>query len=231
MLPNRTWSSVIINGLLIEVIDFADSIIPKSVSRELTNNAYNIDNIEFNEGDIVIDIGANIGLVSLYLAKRHPNIKIYAYEPIPDNYINFLENIERNQVKNIFPRNMAITKDGRTLKMIVNFYNNSGGATAHLADMSLPNHFYYMVPSVILDNEFKEHSIKNCKLLKIDCEGTEHEILLSTNTLPLIEYLSGEFHINQNLISQGYSLEGLIKHCGKYIKKDKMKISNIKMAE
>lgn len=69
---------------------FYDSILSgtvNTVSGEIDN--YDFDSIDFKERDVVIDIGGNIGMVSIYLAKKYPFLKIYAFEPVIQNYQNF----------------------------------------------------------------------------------------------------------------------------------------------
>ena len=39
---------------------------------------------QFEEGDTIIDVGANIGLLGLTLSKKYKNIKIHAFEPMPE---------------------------------------------------------------------------------------------------------------------------------------------------
>lgn len=49
---------------------------------------------EPREGEVVVDVGANIGLYSLYCAQRvGPNGTVVAIEPEPANFFNLLENI------------------------------------------------------------------------------------------------------------------------------------------
>jgi FkbM family methyltransferase len=179
----------------------------------------------------VIDIGAHVGIVSIYVAKKYPFVKIYAFEPIPDNYEHLTTNLMLNNVNNVIPHNLAVTSDGRKFDMLVNFADNSGGATGHLRDMRLSNHFNYAVDSVPFDDIFDNYNITACRLLKIDCEGTEHETLTRTRYLSRIEYLSGEFHINRHLAEQGYSIETLITHCRKFIPDSKLTIKSTRMAE
>jgi FkbM family methyltransferase len=179
----------------------------------------------------VIDIGAHVGVVSIYIAKRFPFVKIHAYEPIPDNFEHLVMNLEANRVDNVTPHNLAVTGDGRKFDMLVNFTDNSGGGTGHLGNMRLQGHFYYTVGSITLDSVFEKYNIEACKLLKIDCEGTEHEILRNTRYMNRIEYLAGEFHINQHLAEQGYSIDSLIRHCRNFIHVSKLRISSIRMAE
>jgi len=52
--------------------------------------------IELKKGDTVFDVGANIGLFSLWLHQRfNGNLKIYAFEPIPDIFKVLESNMQR----------------------------------------------------------------------------------------------------------------------------------------
>jgi FkbM family methyltransferase len=120
----------------------------------------------------------------------------------------------------IYP--FAISGDGRLLKMTTN-PENSGGATCH--SRTLTARAADMIPSATLDTVFDALGLESCKLLKIDCEGSEYEILLTTRSLERVEYLSGEFHFNDLLLAQGHTPEGLRQHCEKYVEPSKLVIS------
>lgn len=51
---------------------------------------------DFKPGEVFFDIGANIGLYSLYCAAIHPEVKVYAFEPVAQNYCRLVENIALN---------------------------------------------------------------------------------------------------------------------------------------
>jgi FkbM family methyltransferase len=229
--PSFSLHKIVVNGITLLGYDQRLSQMVLENQQTIHNDLYGLSGINFEEGDIVIDVGANIGFISIYIAKRFPFLKILAFEPLPENFENLLRNIQVNHVHNIRAINKAITRDGRQLEMIVNYTNNSGGGTACLRDMRLPGHTYRTVNSVTLDDVFREEGIEKCKLLKIDCEGSEHEILMNTKVLNRVEYLSGEFHINENLSKQGYSNEGLEKYCRQFIPKERLCIISIRMAE
>ena len=40
--------------------------------------------IEINDGDVVFDVGANIGIFGIRAIQKGPNVKAYCFEPIPD---------------------------------------------------------------------------------------------------------------------------------------------------
>jgi hypothetical protein len=62
---------------------FQTSVIYKEIFED---EMYLKHGISFNEGDCVFDVGANIGLFTLFVAQNCENVKIYAFEPIPPNF-------------------------------------------------------------------------------------------------------------------------------------------------
>lgn len=193
------------------------------VAREMCRGAYDFSNIEFKEGDTVIDIGGNVGMISIYLAKKFPFLKIYAYEPVKKNYENFLTNIKLNKIPDgtIHVENKAITKDGRNVNIVTDCTNTGGSAVAELEIHKFDIDFISEdIPSTTLNDIFKDNNIKSCKLLKIDCEGSEYEILYNTNKefLEKCDHLRGEFHNSRKLKKQNLNSTDLISYCRQYIK-------------
>jgi len=214
-----------------KVVDVVSSTALQSIFYELKSDDYSLNNINFKDEDIVIDVGAHVGTISFYISKLNPNIKIYAYEPILFNYESAKKGIELNKFKNIELNNLAVTGDGRDLQMIVNYSDNSGGGTSNLKVMQKDNHYNFCVKSTTLNRIFEENNIDKCKLLKIDCEGSEYEILYNCKYLDRIEYLSMELHTNTLLREKGYSGTHLLNYISKYIDKNKIKLTKIRMAE
>ena len=42
--------------------------------------------IELRDGDCVFDVGANIGMASIFFCKERRNVRIFAFEPSPAAY-------------------------------------------------------------------------------------------------------------------------------------------------
>ena len=99
--------------------------------------------------------------------------------------------------------------------MNINKFNKGGSA---LSDIFATNYHYEQdnvdIESTTLENIIKENNINNIKLLKIDCEGSEYEILYNTpkEILNLIKYMRGEFHENKELTNK-YDINSLKKYC------------------
>jgi FkbM family methyltransferase len=179
---------------------------------------------ELAEGDVVIDIGAQVGVVSIWLAKKYPSAKIYAYEPVPDSYQRLLKNIAANGITNIIAINRAVTSDRRPLTLTGHMDINSGGMSA----FTTPNGGNrYQVESVTLADIFDHHQIERCKLLKLDCEGAEYEILMNAGgVLSRVEHIRGEVHTNARLQSVA-SPQELIEQARVYVPDTRLGICQI----
>ena len=206
-----------LGGIDFKFYDFIFSTAVNCICNEIDD--YNFDSIDFKDGDVVIDIGGNIGMVSIYLAKKYPFLKIYAFEPVKQNYENFLKNIELNNINKDIIKvfNLAITKDRRDV-ILTSPFNNSGASNIYnnfRGSGNIISNNDISIKSITFDDIFSNNNISKCKLLKIDCEGAEYEILYSANVenLKNCEYMRAEFH------GKKYKQKDLYNHCNKFIKK------------
>jgi FkbM family methyltransferase len=167
-------------------------------------------------------------MFAIYAALRFPQVVIHAFEPFPENFERLKQNLDRNGITTVRINQQAVSGDGRLLEMVTDALN-SGGSTCHSRTLEYERRTG--IPSTTLDQIFDSLGVDKCKLLKIDCEGSEYEILFSTHSLSKVEYLSGEFHYNQLLQDQGYSVEGLLKHCETQIARNKLSIKTTNISE
>ncbi len=211
--------------------DLMSSDTVNMVAHEIGRNIYDFSNISFKEGDVVIDVGGNVGMISIYLAKKYPFLKIYAFEPVKQNYENFKKNIKLNNIPDgiIFVEHAAVTKDGRDIRMSINTVN-SGGSSIESLDFGQRHPLCSaeeITSSITLDQIFDKYNIQHCKLLKMDCEGSEYEILYNANpeTLKKCENLRAEFHTNTPLVQQFGTTDKLLEFTKQYIKNIKICIA------
>lgn len=170
------------SGVELDLVNDVDGI-SKIVCMEIKRDYY-LDDLGLVAGDVVIDIGAHKGIVSCYLAKRYPDINVYAYEPLIDNVEALKENARRNGV-NIEVNNLAVTGDGRDV-MIHYSNDNTGGANIFSGGDKPVKH----VKSAKFEDVLGR--FEKIALLKIDCEGAEYE--LDPKLLSNVMNLRGEFH-------------------------------------
>jgi len=188
-----------IDGTELFIGDVAGSMSATWIANEMSLDEYGLRRIEFAPDDVAVDVGAHVGLFAIYLAKRHPDISVLAFEPDPVNFHNMLANIAANRVTNVAPHHLAVTCDARPFTFD-RPPGNSGGAGGYCSREWLPR---TTTASVTLDGIFERFAITRCKLLKIDFEGAEYEILTSTSVLDRVDWLSGEFHDSASLRKRG----------------------------
>lgn len=155
---------------------------------------YGFKSLNFLPGDVVVDIGANVGVVSIYLAKKYPDIQVYSFEAHPINYKNLLQNIELNNVSNIKPFNLAVSSTDEQFVSITLAQNNSGSSSLFIVDPKDP--LTATIKTISLDSIIRINSIEKINFLKLDCEGSEFDILENSKLIHeiLIENISAEIH-------------------------------------
>ena len=63
---------------------YLDKLTALDVYREVyTEKEYFQFGIKVNDGDFILDIGANIGLFSRFIIEHYPNCHVFAFEPVP----------------------------------------------------------------------------------------------------------------------------------------------------
>ena len=162
--------------------------------QRMQNDYYLTQTAVFREADTVIDVGAHVGVVSIYLAKKFPSIKVYAIEPDPLNYACLKRNIEINGVKNVIAINKAVSGDGRKRTLYVDAGEsawatiNPGMADSHGVLRTAP------VNTITLEQLFQEHGIQHCRLLKITAPGAIDESLEAFARRGCVDLICGEVY-------------------------------------
>ena len=140
------------------------------------------------EGDIVIDIGAHIGLYTIISSKRvGANGKVVAIEAHPGNFEMLNSNIKLNQLTNVIPLNYAVHSKETKVKL----YLPSGESGFTKYNTIMPNWInaqekFVEVNANTLDYllQFNEIRQEEVNWIKIDVEGAEFEVLKgATNVL------------------------------------------------
>lgn len=209
-----------LGGVTVQLRDLSRSPTTAGIMEEVARE-YGLADIELRPGDVVIDIGAHVGAVSVYLAKRHPYATVYAYEPVPSNFASLSRNIAANGLTNLHAFNLAVTSDGREVKMDTNLRENSGGSGFARGE---GGGTVYTVQSITFDGVLEAHRIERCNLLKIDCEGAEHEILRASRNLHRVDDRLAEFHEDDYYRAQGHTVKALEEHCRRFIAPERMRI-------
>jgi FkbM family methyltransferase len=134
-------------------------------------------------GGSAVDIGANIGATSIPLAKYHSNATFYLFEPHPGVFADLRTNVAYNKLANIRLFNKAITN---TPIGFMPFYAqknaNNFGLSSFKKNHDIEEYDVINVACDTLDN-----ALSNCnepiKIIKIDTQGTELQVLLSAQQI------------------------------------------------
>ena len=164
---------------------------------------------------VFIDIGANIGLYTLFAANAiNENGQVISFEPFTPNFNSLTKNVSLNNFSTICLEKMAIgAKDG-----LINLYYDEKEKNLGMASsITLEKGVQEEVKLTALDSYLETKSLAKIDLIKIDIEGFEYAALLGMrNTLTkfrptlLIEILKSTKSANhksnceQLLTSLGY---------------------------
>lgn len=145
--------------------------------------SYCLNSIDFEESDVIIDCGANSGDLTLELKKRAPKVRYVGVEPNPEDFKVLKKNVYLETSEYV---NKALGERNAVL----NFYVCTENADSSLVEP--PSYTEIIDVEVVrLDNLCNELGIKKIKLLKLEAEGYEPEILNgAAGILNFIEYVA-----------------------------------------
>jgi FkbM family methyltransferase len=129
-------------------------------------------------GDVVVDIGANWGLHTLYLSRLvGQNGLVVSIEPFPTNFAELEWHIQINDCRNVKALPIAISNADEE-ELFVPGGSPSTGSLASISSGSSIQGDPILVTAHKLDSVVKELGIERLKLVKIDVEGAEGKVLL-----------------------------------------------------
>ena len=128
--------------------------------------SYNINKIEFHEGDLIVDVGANMGDLIHYF----PNQRYIGFEPSLEEF----QALEKNKRSNCVTYQLCIGKENNT----ITFYVSSAGA-----DSSIFKPLKVEKIIQVKQRRLDEIIVEPIKLLKIDAEGAEFEVIQGSKYL------------------------------------------------
>ena len=131
----------------------------------------------FKPDNTFFDIGANIGVYTLLAASLYPNSLIFAFEPVPCNYIRLLQNIALNGFSNIIALPLGMSGITRldVLHEISSEIGHSGSLINELPEKKIKKS--YLVPAITIDDFVWTWAI--CpNHIKIDIDAKEHDVVV-----------------------------------------------------
>ncbi|OHA70172.1 MAG: hypothetical protein A3F15_00330 [Candidatus Wildermuthbacteria bacterium RIFCSPHIGHO2_12_FULL_40_12] len=152
--------------------DYASNLVHEKATTDLFKKTV-------KNGDVVVDLGANIGYFSL-LASRLTGSqgKVFSFEPEPKNYNYLKKNIELNNYNHAQPFQKAVSDKNGTTKLFICDYdtghhtiNKQDGIQAYSRGRIVKERSID-IETVALDNFLKERT-NRVDVIKMDVEGAE----------------------------------------------------------
>ena len=209
-------------GFNFQIIGFGDIFIPKNMLGPFRENF--LDDIYFKhipkeifknkEELVVIDIGSNAGFFSLAFFSKKPKAKIYGFEPHPYCFkvsLNYRKEFKRFDW-NIY--NQAVSSENGEV------YLNTNDLESFTSEASVfkkgEGVKSFVVKAIKLNTFIEENKIDNIDFIKLDCEGSEYDILysLSKDIFMMINSMCIETHKGKNEDHNLNSLNNYIKNLG-----------------
>jgi len=165
------------------------------------------------DAKVIVDIGANIGLASLYFLTRSRDSFVYAFEPVPLNVERFRKNLNGFEDRYELAQQAVAVRPGT-----VDFGIEPTGRLGSLADdaregsVSERDYQKYIKVSAVTINDALWRILDKSgqiDLLKVDVEGTEAELVaaLLPEIRRKIERMHVEWQFTENPIADTHVLK------------------------
>lgn len=148
-------------------------------------DVYNIEALRrvLPDDPLVIDIGANAGFFDILLLSKIKNAQIYAYEPLSSNIerMRSIASSNRRFDKSVIINPFAVTGTScETLRLFARDTEDNQVVASTLKDFDIANTKELWIPAISFSEIMARISKAKIDLLKMDCEGSEYDIILNT---------------------------------------------------
>ena len=177
------------------------------------------------EGMHAIDIGANLGITTVAIAKTIRRVgKLHSFEPVPEYFDILKDNVSSNGLENVKVYELAVTDQvGRAP-----FYQKELSSGIVFEEGAKK----FEVSTTSIDRFLSEEKIERIDLINMDCEGSELLVLkgaketLSKNKVKIFCEIHHDF-----LKQLGQSVEDIVQYLqGLEFKVQSVSLNDLKVA-
>lgn len=133
-------------------------------------------------GDVVFDVGANIGVLTILVAAhgRDRNIDVHSFEPEPQNVDHLRRNAELNGLNNVHAHPVALGQTTETASLFLE--GGVGGGTHSILESASEGRNAIEI-DIERGDEFCQRMDLFPTVFKIDVEGAEMDVLMGFTQL------------------------------------------------
>jgi FkbM family methyltransferase len=150
----------------------------------ILDDEYCLNSLPNQQINTIADIGANVGIFAIAARIAFPHAEIHCYEPNADN-IPHLNNQAESLGLKIFKE--AVSNIDGTCSL--------SKSTIHDTSARITNLECGEIPLTSLHKVLNRFESQQIDLLKLDCEGSEFEILKDATNLRKCKFITLEYHI------------------------------------
>ena len=154
----------------------------------ILDDEYQLNSLPVDKIHNILDIGANIGLFDIAARVRFPNARIHAYEPNLDvkEYLN-----HQSATCDIEVMYEAVGKESCRGNIVKTQKFDSAARVQQSANGD--------VDIISFSMAIDRFGGEEIDLLKLDCEGYEHELLQDEASFKRCQYVTMEYHLGSDM--------------------------------
>ena len=174
-------------------------------------------NLLSNRDWCVIDIGMNIGLVTMSFAKRPTVREVHSFEPFRKTYDRAVANLSLNQdiAGKVSTHNFGLADVDRDETIVIQDIGDSGMLSIRGSSEGTPEHIVVRDAAKVLGPIFAAAKARGLAVVaKVDCEGSEFEVFETLEANDLLHEVSAfavEWHRGRAGKSQQTLLAPLLR--------------------
>jgi FkbM family methyltransferase len=125
--------------------------------------------------DVVLDVGAHVGVITCLVAGMVPDGRVHAFEASARNFAYLERNVAGNGLGNVTPRRVAVY-DGSVDQLELSVAADNT-ASSFVSETATREGDVEVVPAISLDAWAAAEGIERVDLVKLDVEGAEVRVL------------------------------------------------------
>ena len=144
--------------------------------------------IHFNDPQVIIDGGANIGLFTILMKNQYPASKVICVEPDPDNFELLKKNT--SEYGNVYYEKSGVWDKVTKLRVFDRYDTGKWGMVVE-EDLIHGN-----IPAISIKEIMEKYEIQKIDILKLDIETSEKKVFSSgyIEWLPYVKTIVIELH-------------------------------------
>lgn len=145
------------------------------------------------KGDVVFDIGANVGFFTTRVLKEQKDVTVHCFEPTSMARVQLEKNVKENSFGNVTIHPVGVMDKSCQIKILK---SDESGHQSIVPSKFVKEDTFEMIDCISLQEAIEKSGVQKIDFLKVDVEGAEVEIFEGARKedLALVEKVAIEYH-------------------------------------